>query len=302
MTRVGKRKRRETTEMPRGIGGAPPFRSHGSITRLRVLGEGLHVSLDLSRTELRIGRDPPPTNDVQLAMASISSSHALVTRKGDDLEVIDRGSRNGIGSCTRSAWPGDYVRADRAYVHVGDRLALGGVRLLALDEATHQLAAPLTAYCGPGSHDEVDRALAAVTWGHMMVLCASRGDDVVELARTLHDGSVRNEYPFTRIGKLPRSDAAIEELCTRAGCGTIFLDLTRRFALSESFVRNVMGTHFHLWTIVAARTTDEVFRRLGTAWYRRPLEFDWCCLGFPRLKTRLNLATATFSAGRQPGA
>jgi hypothetical protein len=301
MTRATKRRRRETKELPRGIGGAPPHRSHGPITALRVLGEGVHVLLDTDRAELRIGRDPPPTNDVQLAMASISRMHAVITRKGNDVEVTDRGSTNGIGSCNHW-WPGNYVRCDNVYVHAGDRFALGGVRLLALDEATHQLAMPLTAYCGSGSYDEVDRALAAITWNHMIVLCASRGDDVVELARTLHDGSIRNEYAFTRIDKLPRSDAAIEDLCTRAGCGTIFLDLTKRFSLPESFVRNVMGTHFHLWTIVAARTTDELFRRFGTAWYRRPFGFDWCCLGFPRLKTHLNLATATFSAGRQSGA
>jgi hypothetical protein len=169
---------------------------------------------------------------------------------------------------------------------------------LALDDATHRLAEPLTAYCGPGSQDEVDRALAAVIWNHMMILCASRGEEVVDLARALHEESIRNSHPFTRIGNLPRSEAAIEELCTQAGCGTIFLDLTRRFSMPVAFAQNLLGTHFHLWTIVVAKRTEEVFRRFGRTWYQRPLEFGWCSLGFPRLKTHLNLATATLSRSR----
>ena len=95
MTEPPRRRRRETEESPRGIGGLPPFPPHGPITALRVLGRGFEVALDANHHELRIGREGPPAADVQLPSLSISRVHARLTREFNALEVTDLGSKTG---------------------------------------------------------------------------------------------------------------------------------------------------------------------------------------------------------------
>jgi hypothetical protein len=267
----------------------PPFPCHGPITALRVLGRGFETTLDANRAELRVGRDGPPTADVQLPLLSISSVHALLTRRFSALEVTDLGSKHGI------AYPApflshaqqEYVRcesSEKLLVNVGDRFVLGNAPLLALDEPTYRLVQPLTAYCGVGAHDEVDRALESILRSHMIILHGSRSDDVLELARALHVHSIRNGFPFTPINAVPKSEAAIEELCTQAGCGTIFLDLTRPFEVPPDFARNLFSDHFHLWTIVVAPVVIDAVRCFGKTWYKPKRQgFNVCELGFPRM-------------------
>jgi hypothetical protein len=265
----------------------PPFPFHGPITALRVLGRGFAVTLDANRAELRLGREGPPVADVQLPLLSIARVHALLTRSYDALEVTDLGSKTGIASPAPflSRSPDPYVRCEKLLVHVGGRFALGGVPLLALDEPTHQLVEPLTAYCGAGAHYAVDGALESIVRSDMIILHGSRSDDVLELARTLHDHSIRKSFPFTPINAVPESEAAIEELCTHAGCGTIFLDLTRPFALPPSFARHLFMDHFHLWTIVVARVAADALRCFGSAWSEpKRRNFSVCELGFPRTR------------------
>lgn len=212
----GKRRRasRASAVFPRFLCTAPSLPC-ASLTH------GFEVPLEPERSELRIGRASPPLVDVQLPLASISGLHALLTRDEHSLKVTDQGSKNGMGYA--HGWsPGGYVRSTSLLVNTGDRFALGSVGLLALDAQTHQLVQPLAAYCGPGAHDEVDDALETVIRGHMLIACGSRADELHELARMLHDHSVRRDFPFTKVDAIPGSDEAIDELCTRAGCGTIF--------------------------------------------------------------------------------
>jgi FHA domain len=293
-----RRQRRETAEAPIGIGGLPPFPCRGPITAFRVLGRGFEVTFDASRTELRIGRDGPPVADVQLPLPSISSVHALLARRFEGLEITDLRSKNGIAqrapflSQTRQA----YVRCERLFVHVGDRFALGSVPLLALDDQTHQLVQPLTAYSGAGTHGDVDGALESILRSHMILLHGSRSDDVLELARTLHDHSIRKDFPFTPINAVPAAGAAIEELCAQAGCGTIFLDLTRPFKIPPVFARHLFSDHFHLWTIVVARVAADVIRCFGEAWYEPKRQgFSVCELGFPRQGWHWSVKDVTFT-------
>jgi hypothetical protein len=276
----------------------PPFPGHGPITALRVLGRGFEVALDSNRTELRLGRDGPPMADVQLPLLSISSVHALLTRRSDALEVTDLGSKHGIAyptpflSHARQA----YVRCERLFVEVGDRFALGRVPLLALDEQTHQLVQPLTTYCGAGAHDDVDGALESILRSHMIILHGSRSVVVLELARTLHAHSVRNGFPFTPIHAVPESEAAIEEVCTRAGCGTVFLDLTAPCKVPLVFARNLFSERFHLWTIVVARSVVDALRCFGAAWYEPKRQgFSACEIGFPRTGWPWSMGDVSFT-------
>jgi len=294
MTRPPTRRRRETAEAPRGIGGVPPYPPQGPITALRVLEHGFEVTLDPTRKEQLIGRDGPPYSDIQLPLPSISRVHASLTRPQSMLEVTDHGSRNGIGYAQRGSR--GYVRCKSLGVNVGDRFKLGSVCMLALDERTHQLAKPLAEYFGPGAHEEVDRALEAIANSHMLNFYGQRAEQVVELARTLHEHSMRKDYPFTRVDAVPKTEAGITELCTRAGCGTMFLDLTKPFRVPSQFAQNLVSDYFHLWPITVTSAHDEIYKRFRGAFSggTRP-GFALCMLGFAGQARRLNLGSATFT-------
>jgi hypothetical protein len=185
------------------------------------------------------------------------------------LRVLGRGFEIAIDPSRTEQLPGT----------VGDRLTVEGMTALALDEPTHQLVQPLTAYCGIGAHDDVDSALAAILWRHPIVLHGSRSEDVIELARTIHEHSIRKGFPFRQVNAVPTSDAAIEALCTEAGCGTIFLDLTKPRELPRTFIRHLFSDHFHLWTIAVASAVEHARRCLGPGMDFLPFSM----IGFPRV-------------------
>jgi hypothetical protein len=185
----------------------------------------------------------------------------------------------------------DPGRAERLPGTVGDRLTVKGKVVLALDEPTHQLIQPLTAYCGIGAHDDVDSALAAILWKRPIILHGSRREDVLKLARTIHEHSIRKGFPFTLVNTVPTSDTAIEALCTEAGCGTIFLDLTTPFELPRPFVRHLFSDHFHLWTIAVAQATADVRRCFGAGMDL----FPFCTLGFHRVAWHSAMHDVTFT-------
>jgi hypothetical protein len=215
MPRPPRRLRRETAEVPRGIGGFSPHPARGPITALRVLGHGYEIPVDAARA--------------------------------------------------------------KHLPHIGgDRFTFHGMTLLALDEPTRQLIQPLTAYCG--AHDEVDSALVAVLWKRPIILHGSRSEDVLELARTIHEHSIRKGFPFTQVDTVPKSDAAIEALCTQAGCGTILLDLTKPLKLPRTFIRHLFSDYFHLWTIMVTPVGENVRRCFGPGMDFVPI----CKLGFSR--------------------
>jgi hypothetical protein len=135
------------------------------------------------------------------------------------------------------------------------------------------------AYCGPGAHSDVDSALAAVLWRRPIILHGSRMEDVLELARTIHEHSIRKGFPFTQVTTVPRSDTAIEALCTEAGCGTIFLDLTKPLELPRTFIRSLFSDHFHLWAIAVAQEAEAAVQCFGPGTNLYP----FCMLGFPRV-------------------
>jgi len=166
-----------------------------------------------------------------------------------------------------------------------------GMTVLALDEPTYQLVDPLTVYCGLGAHEDVDSALAAILWRRPIILRGSRTEEVFELARAIHEHSIRKGFPFTQVNTVPVNDAAIEALCTEAGCGTIFLDLTKPVELPRTFVRNLFSDHFHLWTIAVAPAVEEACRCFGP----RTDFIPFCTLGFRRTSWHPAVQDAPFT-------
>jgi hypothetical protein len=172
--------------------------------------------------------------------------------------------------------------AERIEAVAGDCFTFQGMSVLALDEPTHQLVSALTAFCGGDSPDDVDSALVAILWKRPIILHGKRSDDVIELARTIHEHSIRKGFPFTQVERVPKSNPAVEALCTKAGCGTIFLDLTKPIVLPSRFVRHLFSDHFHLWTIAVARVAKDARRCFGPGAEYFPL----CELGFRRAARR----------------
>jgi hypothetical protein len=185
----------------------------------------------------------------------------------------------------------DTNRAEHFQGNAGDRFMVKGMTVLALDEPTYQLVDPLTVYCGLGAHEDVDSALAAILWRRPIILRGSRTEEVFELARAIHEHSIRKGFPFTQVNTVPVNDAAIEALCTEAGCGTIFLDLTKPVELPRTFVRNLFSDHFHLWTIAVAPAAEEACRCFGP----RTDFIPFCTLGFRRTSWHPAVQDAPFT-------
>jgi hypothetical protein len=174
------------------------------------------------------------------------------------------------------------VDADRsqqlARVMVGEKFVYKGQLVLAIDEPTRQLIEPLTAYCGLGARNDVDAVLLGILCPYPkypIILHGARSEDVSELARTIHEHTIRKGFPFTPVNTVPTSDAAIEALCTQAGCGTLFLDLTTPGELPPTLVRHLFPQgqdHYHLGTIAVASAAEHVPRCFGLH----------CSIGFRR--------------------
>jgi hypothetical protein len=147
---------------------------------------------------------------------------------------------------------------------------------MALDDVHRRLVPALTSYCKRGAHTEVDRALTATIDTQILVLITRQATVAADLARVLHDDTERHPYAFTEIVNAPATDDAIDELCTRAGCGTAFLDLTTPRVLPERLAHHLLrSTHYHLWTIVAARSAADVYTSFGLeSWCSRRVGLD----------------------------
>lgn len=95
----------------------------------------------------------------------------------------------------------------------------------------------------------------------------ARSEDVIELARTIHEHTIRKGFPFTPVNTVPTSDAAIEALCTQGGCGTLFIDFTTPVELPPTLVDHLFPDrdkdHYHLATIFVASTAEDVRQYFG---------------------------------------
>lgn len=261
----------------------PPLPPRGPITALRAVGQGLTVLLDPHRETMVIGRLAPPAVDVQLNLPSVSRKHARIERGPHALAILDLASRNGI---SQAAFPIGYKEVTSLVVRPGDRFALGQAELFALDEATHKLTEPLATFLKHQAklHAELDRALFAAVNDYTMVLHGPVGHVTRPLAVDLHTQSPHCGFSFTEIDELPRSNEAIEALCTRSALGTIFLNMPEPYPLPAAFVQALLSDRFHIRLIIGTRCTDP---EVVTGCFGSTLEgakrdlLPICSLGFP---------------------
>jgi hypothetical protein len=260
--RKRRRKIRDTAEIHVGIGGLSPFPPRGPVTSLRVLGRGFEVALDPNKTEFVIGRDYPPAVDAHLPFRRVSQQHATITRQRDGLLVKDMGSRNGIGSWSPGGWS-EYERVEELIAHVGSRFRVADIALHCLDDELQELVDLLTRYCQPDAHGDVDQLLTVVPYWCPVVLLTLWPERAEALARALHAGTAKRDRPFTVIAEVPTSSEAIDDLLTRADCGTVFLDLADRAELPRYFVERLLSEHYHLWPIITASSQELLYPAIG---------------------------------------
>jgi hypothetical protein len=186
------------------------------------------------------------------------------------------------------------VEAKRADVMmVGERWTYKGQEVLAIDEPTRQLIEPLTAFGGLGAHADIDEVLMALLWSprRAILLHGSHMEDALELARTIHEHTIRKGFPFTQVTTVPTSAAEIEELCTRGGCGTLVFDLTAPVELPQTLMGYLFPDrdreHYHLATIAVASTVEDARRCFGFS--------PRCALGFRRAPWHSAMKDVTFT-------
>jgi FHA domain-containing protein len=262
MATTGSRTRRETAEIPVGIGGLSPFPLRGPVTCLRFLGRGFEVSLDQEKPELVLGRGYPPTVDAHFPFRTVSQRHAIAKREHGSLFVKDNNSHNGI-YCSRGYRWGEYERTDELIAQVGGRFRIADIAVLGLDDELERLIKPLTDYCKEDAHRDVDRLLHAAAYWHPLIFLPHLPERVLELACQLHDLTARRERPFVVIDDVPESNEAIDDLFTRANCGTVFLDVEGREDLPQYFVERLFSQHYHLWPILTAESMDVVYHAVS---------------------------------------
>ncbi len=237
------------------------------ITHLRVRGSGRHVELP-AVASYTLGRAPAPRDpkapraDVLLPSPrkGMSLVHAHLEWRQDLLWCKDAGSTNGTHADHE-------VRHDWFTVKSGMRLDLGETSVIAMDWRLAELVEPLAWCLGLAAHDRIDRALTLLQKEGPLLLVGPRDGDQEWLARRIHAASPRREQPFVAFTSRLGKDAAAE--VTRAGFGTVFVDLARVGKVTARFAGALFagdGTQLARRPIVAAPdhdTSHRAFSQLG---------------------------------------
>jgi hypothetical protein len=248
-----------TQEIPIGVGGRSPHPIRGRVTTLRVLGTGQHLALG-DRDEWIIGRGDPPDVDVQVAHLSVSCVHARMRR--DDhgagaLVITNLSTTNRLGMSPDRGCR-EYESCNSIGVAAGHRFALGKAELLALDDRGARLAEEL-ARIGAGPHSQIDTVLVAAIHEDPVTLHADHAAEVLDVARVLHEGSASSEFPFTVLDRDRALSQDPDVLCASLGFGAVLLDLTAPYRLPARLAANLLSDEFHVWPLLAARTSRDVF-------------------------------------------
>jgi hypothetical protein len=247
-----------TEEIPIGVGGLSPHPLAGRVTTLRVLGTGQHLALG-DREEWIIGRGDPPDVDVQVAHVSVSRVHARMRRTdtGSALTIDNLTVNNRLGMKLERDQR-LYQSTDNLLVTTGQRFALGRVELLALDDRGVRLADEL-ARITAGSPSHIDAVLVAAHYKDPITLYADDAAEVLDVARVLHKGSPLSDFPFTVLDRARALSEDPDALCARLGCGVVLLDVTTPYRLPARLAANLLSDEFHVWPLIAARTSGDVF-------------------------------------------
>lgn len=201
----------------------------GVITALRVVGKDGELRLSPQERSWTLGskkdavdlhvtsRNPPEdANQEEL----VSSTNAMLIRRGNSLWIQDTHSANGIIFATGH-------KEDEGSVSPGGTFIVGGprgVKLIALDEYLVVLRKELQWVIGRHAHAALDDAVETIARGTSLLLTGERGCDQRDLARQIHFSSPRREGRFVELAPTASETDALA-LIRDADGGTLYLDL-----------------------------------------------------------------------------
>lgn len=235
----------------------------GIVTQLRVCGRNARLVLSPAKRAFMLGNASAPEVDLTLDGDGVSRFHALLTRKGPKLRVVDKNSTN--GTYYRGRRDPDFEVGAGETFQVTQRITL-----LALDEDLANVRETLQWTIGLHADEVVDTALVAIAEDAPLLLAGPPGCDQRALAEVIHARSSRATRDLVtapaRFATRQEEDAKLEH----ADRGTLYLDLTGATeSLSNHFVTALFSGRTRPIVVArdeehAAQCLDAYARRLTT--------------------------------------
>jgi hypothetical protein len=246
--------RRRTPRTPLLSGRLPAVPPSRPVIALCAIDSGSELKLAWSadRQTLTLGSAKPPAVDVRLQALGVSRHHLTLQQQGNQVEVIDAGSKNGVYF--------DGEREKSKCVSAGHFFRIADTEVIAYDDDLLSLRPHMQRVLGYNAHVAVNRALAKAAGSRPVVLLGRTGCDHGPLARSIRRFSKRGEAPFIAV---PEEAAPSEEALTSAWGGTIFVDLAEVDELPETFVAGLLAPKTHARLMVAAKTWKMVEDTFG---------------------------------------
>jgi hypothetical protein len=226
------------------------------IVALRVVGEDVELRLSPQKRTFTVGARRTPEVDVSIPRKFVSDVHAFLQRKGNRIAVVDNESTNGIFIRDR--------REPSFEIAAGDSFRIADVRLVALDERLLLLRPGLQWCLGLDAHVAIDEALDAIAGDDPIALIGRPGCDQLELARVVHETSLRRGRSFVVVEPPLATEAERTAVLARAARGTAHVDLDALPTLRAPFVRELFGSTYQVRPIVVASDYARIERQLGT--------------------------------------
>lgn len=251
---------------PAAAGGATPFDAEAPpdlptrvITRLVVVGENIQLDLPPEQERFTLGAASAPAVDLTVRGEMVSRLHAVLTRKGIKLRVVDQKSTN--GTFHNGHRDPDFELLPGQVFEVSRR-----VKLLALDPGLAILRHRLLWVVGLRNRAAADDAIQHIAKNEPILLLGPPGCEQHATAAEIHRRSAYNDRDFVIAPSTFASRAEQVQTLARGTRSNVFVDLSRATApLPAHFVAHLFAD---CRPIIAAPTREHAFDLLDTYAYR----------------------------------
>ena len=197
---------------------APPDEPVRIVTRLVVVGENIQLDLPREQERFTLGAAPAPAVDLTLDNEMISRLHAVLTRKGAKLRVVDQRSTN--GTFYRGHRDPDFDVSPGEVFEVSRR-----VKLLALDPGLAILRDRLLWVVGLRNRAAADAAIEVIATNAPILLLGPAGCEQRAIATEIHRRSAWSDREFVTAPAKFANRGEQDQILARGGRSTVFLDL-----------------------------------------------------------------------------
>jgi hypothetical protein len=238
---------------------APPELPSRVITRLVVVGENIEIDLPPEQERFTLGAASAPAVDLTVHGEMVSRLHAVLTRKGPKLRVVDQKSTN--GTFYNDHRDPDFELSPGQVFEVSRR-----VKLLALDPGLAVLRNRLLWVVGLRNRAAADEAIQLIATSAPILLVGPPGCEQHAIAAEIHRRSAFNDREFVIAPSTFATRAEQIQTLARGTRSNVFVDLTRSTAPLPAYFAE------HLFAdcrpIIAAPTRERAFAALDSYAYR----------------------------------